>query len=261
MSQVRLVLSLFPARPSPSGVAEEVGLPCALRKVVPASFRLAMAWLMLAPFHPLAARAQSVGASMRFAAPGAWSICGGASLAPGPIKESETRWKGTFRWGSSGFGGMGLIHLLRVDGESRIGVGCTWYRGAGGLVHTGVHRTIRWGIHWPLVQPAARPYRPNVWWTWTMDAGQGAVIGIRLDGLPGALPEIAATISRGRWQFVLGSRGGFAALRLGHPHSTSIHCLLGVARGDIPWCGMDIGTLTGSSALPSGPQHTTEFPW
>ena len=105
------MLSLFPAQPSPSGVAEEVGLPCVLRKVVPASFRLAVAWLMLAPFHPMAAMAQSVGASIRSAAPGAWSICGGASAGSGPIKESETRWKGAFRWGSSGFGGVGLLYL------------------------------------------------------------------------------------------------------------------------------------------------------
>lgn len=261
MLQVRLVLSLFPARPSPSGVAEEVGLPCALRKVVPASFRLAALLAVLASGCGMVSRAQSAGVSMRMAVPGAWSVCGVAAVGPMDGAPSTWRWKGSLRWGSAGFGGLGLVHGLRVDENSHLGVGCVWYPGTLGLVHTGGRGALRWGVHWPLVQPAPAPYRPNAWLTWTSDVGQHTDFGARLDVRPGALPEIACSVSRGRWQCAIGSRGGFAAVRLGDEGAVSIRCFLGVTRGDIPWMGVDPGNLPWASAPTSGPLHTTDFPW
>ena len=190
---------------------------------------------------------QSVGFSLRTAVPGVWSVAGGAQI-PGTDLGRINRWTTQFTLDAEGLASMDVAVSMRSGEGHRVVFGTGWDSGRVGIFLF-MFSQGSWasGIRIPWLQPVFQPFRPLWWCKWSGGGIQSGKGTVRLDWHAGAMPSIRCSLSVKGWEFGWGSRGGWLSRHLGRG-DIRWQCMLGIARGDMLWMGVDAGPVLPSAS-------------
>ncbi|GEM_PF-1731423 len=185
------------------------------------------------------------GIHLRAADPGIWSL---AASAQGHGKRSKGGgWQAYLQCDQGRMVQGRAQHWLRLDDQTLLGSGVELNsQGIGSLLlSVGVQD---WGAHItiPLLQPSPRPLNSMWQWSARFPLWQKVRGVADLQWFPGALPRISLTAMASQWTAGAGSNGAWLSFGRpieGHDSTVEWRMTVGVLRGDIPWVGLDCGSL------------------
>jgi hypothetical protein len=248
VGHVRLVLSLFPARPVSQGVPRGAGPSCCRGKwPAPIGCIFILALLLWGE----GAHAQApFNLGFRVGQTGAWTVgLSGKKMRPAQRHSGELRSSivlvngGVLHWSAAA--------AVPVDADLRAGAGWHWAPGkSAALVLALSGRQCAAKVDIPWLQPAAQPV-PSRWWCGcAFDAEQWDGMAT-ITWSAGQMPVFASSLRGGMWECGVGSQGCWLARILPHDKGgLSLKLSVGVLRGNIPWSGADVGDYRGLGAHP-----------
>ena len=200
------------------------------------------------------------GVHFRAADPGIWTV---AARFRGRMRPSNGGgWQGHAQWDQGGAVQLRLQQWVALDDQVKLGSGLGLHFGGTGslLFSVGVQD---WVAHFsiPVYQPAQRPYHTEWQWSLRLPLVRESQGMVDIQWHPGSLPLLSLTAMSNAWSWGIGSTGGWlscAQPMFGSDRSVEWRLTLGVLRGDIPWAGVDFGSVT---ALGSDPAQYWHLPW
>lgn len=197
------------------------------------------------------------GVHFRAAEPGIWSIAARAQGRRHALQGGG--WQGYVQCDRGGMVQARFQQWVVLDGQTTLGSGVALNTlGIASLLLSVGFQNGAAHISIPLRQPSASPFQSKWQWSAAFPIIQATRGVADLQWHPGSLPLLSLTAIAQKWTAGVGSTGvwlSFGQPVLGGSSGVEWRLTAGVLRGDIPWTGLDVGSVTARGSDPAQQWH------